>query len=184
MKAFFLKVMFNALTWAHGILWRKKRRFQRWYYTELARRMASSCGNGLRVNAPSMFTPSCSFGDNCNFNGMQVKGGGKVSFGSNFHSGEGCRIITQNHNYEHGGALPYDDTYVVKDVVIGENVWLGDGVTVMGGVEIGEGAVVAAGAVVSKDVPKCAIVGGVPARLLKWRDMKHYEELKSQGRYH
>jgi acetyltransferase-like isoleucine patch superfamily enzyme len=52
---------------------------------------------------------------------------------------------------------------------IGNDVWIGDHVIVMGGVKIGDGAVVAAGAVVTKDVPPYAVVGGVPARVLKYR---------------
>src|SRR5690606_19187142 len=48
---------------------------------------------------------------------------------------------------------PYDDTYLVRDIVIEDNVWLGSRVIVLGGVRIGEGAIVQAGAVVVKDVP-------------------------------
>lgn len=54
-------------------------------------------------------------------------------------------------------------------VLIGNDVWIGDGVTILGGVRIGDGAVVAAEAVVVKDVPPYAIVGGNPARIIKYR---------------
>ncbi len=55
------------------------------------------------------------------------------------------------------------------DITVGDDVWLGCRATVLSGVSIGQGAVVAAGAVVTKDVPPYAIVGGVPARVLKYR---------------
>lgn len=55
------------------------------------------------------------------------------------------------------------------DIVVEDDVWIGYGATVLSGVRIGQGAAVAAGAVVTKDVPPYAIVGGVPAKVLKYR---------------
>ena len=54
-------------------------------------------------------------------------------------------------------------------VVIGNDVWIGYGATLLQGVTVGDGAVIAAGAVVCNDVPPYAIVGGVPAKIIKYR---------------
>jgi len=56
-----------------------------------------------------------------------------------------------------------------KQCNIGSDVWIGNGAKILSGVPIGHGAIVAAGAVVVKDVPPYAIVGGVPAKLIKYR---------------
>lgn len=61
------------------------------------------------------------------------------------------------------------DAFSKGDIIVDDDVWLGYGVTIMSNVHIGQGAVVAAGAVVTKDVPPYAIVGGVPAKVLKYR---------------
>ncbi|RUR52558.1 CatB-related O-acetyltransferase [Aeromonas veronii] len=60
----------------------------------------------------------------------------------------------------------YDES---KEVIIGNDVWIGTSSIILDGVKIGNGVVIAAGAVVTKDVPDYAIVGGVPARIIKYR---------------
>jgi acetyltransferase-like isoleucine patch superfamily enzyme len=122
-------------------------------------------------------------GRNCSFNGLIVRGGGKVVFGDNFHSGGDILIITRNHNYE-GEALPYDKTYRYADVIIGDNVWIGSRSIILSGVRIGEGAIIQAGSVVTSDIPKCGIAGGHPAKVFKYRNMEHYEKLKLQKKFH
>lgn len=54
-------------------------------------------------------------------------------------------------------------------VLIGNDCWIGDGAFITGGVKIGDGAVVLAHAVVTKDIPPYAVVGGVPAKVLRYR---------------
>lgn len=74
------------------------------------------------IGGKCRFNKNVTFGKNVSFNGMIVKGYGKVYFGDNFHSGTHCKILTSNHNYDTGSLLPYDHTNITKDVIIEENV--------------------------------------------------------------
>jgi len=56
-----------------------------------------------------------------------------------------------------------------ENIEIGNDVWVGANVIIIDGVKIGDGAIVAAGSVVTKEVPPYSIVGGVPARVIKYR---------------
>lgn len=58
---------------------------------------------------------------------------------------------------------------ILPPVEIGNDCWIGDRVEIVGGKKIGDGAVVLTGAVVTEDIPPYAVVGGVPARILKYR---------------
>ena len=133
--------------------------------------------------AKIVLTNQTYLGKYCSFNGIVIKGGGKVIIGSHFHSGEDILIITQNHNYDKGTKLPYDDKNIYKDVIIEDNVWIGSRVIILGGVSIGEGAIIQAGSVITQDIPKYAIAGGHPAKPFAYRDIEHYKKLKKEGKF-
>ncbi len=161
-----------------------QKRYRREYYTFKVQRSAASCGSGLRVNGPSKVNTNTHLGNNVNFNGLSVQGGGKVVIGDNFHSGPECLIICQVHNYDAGDAVPYDSTYLLQEVTIEDNVWLGSRVIILGDVTIGEGAIIQAGSCVTTDIPKLAIAGGHPATVFKYRNEEHYQKLKSERKFH
>ena len=62
-----------------------------------------------------------------------------------------------------------DEAVSKGDITIDDDVWIGYGAIIMSGVHIGQGAVVASGAIVTKNVDPYAIVGGVPAKLIRYR---------------
>ncbi len=164
-------------------LQRFNQNISRIYWTWRVARVAAVHKNGLTVNYKSNVNRKTVLGQNVNFNGFAIDGAGNVTIGDNFHSGKDCKLITQFHNFE-GAAIPYDSTYILKPITIHDNVWLGDRVIILGGVTIGEGAIIQAGSVVVKDVPPCAIAGGHPAKVFKYRDKEHYYQLKKEGKFH
>lgn len=143
---------------------------------------AKSIGKEFICNGYSKVTKNTVIKDYVSFNGMTVVGRGNVTFGNYFHSGTDILIITQNHDYE-GELIPYDDKYIVKDVEIGDCVWLGSRVTILPGTKIGEGAIIQAGSVVHGEIPRCSIAGGNPAKVFKYRDIEHFDKLKSEGKF-
>lgn len=144
---------------------------------------AAKIGKDLYVGGVSRVNTNTYLGDHVCFNGMQIHGEGRVSIGDYFHSGVECLMITQNHNYN-GDAIPYDSTYVCKDIVIGDFVWLGSRVMILPGTKIGEGAIIQGGSVVHGEIPPYAIAGGNPAKVFKYRDVDHFLKLKSEGKFH
>lgn len=95
-----------------------------------------------------------------------INSGCKVRCHESITIGDGCAIshdftVMDSNAHKLGGSRG------TAPVVIGDHVWIGTRVTVLPGVTIGKGAVVAAGALVAKDVPVGALVGGVPAKVIR-----------------
>lgn len=96
-------------------------------------------------------------------------------------------ISTGNHMMTPGkytGSIKNEekDKEYDKDVIINEDVWIAAKVTILMGVNVGRGSVIAAGALVNKDVLPYSVVGGVPAKFIKFKwsldqIIKHEEQL-------
>lgn len=155
-----------------------------WVLKKNLKMIASFKGNPyIKPYSNTRLNKNTHLGKNCRFNGLVIRGDGKVIIGDNFHSGGDILIITRNHNYE-GNKIPYDDTYIYEDTVIEDNVWIRSRSIILSGVTLGEGAIIQAGSIVTSDIPKCGIAGGHPAKVFKYRDIKHYEKLQKEGQFH
>ncbi|WP_306440414.1 CatB-related O-acetyltransferase [Paenibacillus sp. VTT E-133280] len=86
-------------------------------------------------------------------------------------------ILGGNHRMDTISTFPYkvklmgekNESYTKGQIIIEDDVWIGMDSLILSGVRIGQGAVIAAGSVVTADVPAYSIVGGNPARVIKYR---------------
>jgi acetyltransferase-like isoleucine patch superfamily enzyme len=124
----------------------------------LDRDMTIECDGDLRVGARTIF------GHHCTLACME-----SVVIGPDCLIAEMVSIRDHDHCFDDLMIPTRDQGASVQSVEIGRNVWLGAKVTVAKGVRIGENAVVGANAVVTKDVPANAVVGGIPARVIRMR---------------
>ena len=79
------------------------------------------------------------------------------------------RLSTYNFGKHLFGGRSVDDAVSKGPIIVGNDVWIGAKAIILSGVTIGDGAIVAAGSVVTKDVPPFSIVGGNPARVIRYR---------------
>ncbi len=125
---------------------------------------------GRKLEDVRILTPfTCDFGNRVKFgkgvfinHSAILSASGGIEFEDGVMAAPGLKVATINHDM-------YDRhlTYTYGKVLVKKNAWLGLGATICPGVTIGKYAVVAAGAVVTKDVPDYAVVGGVPAKVIK-----------------
>ena len=102
--------------------------------------------------------------------GINCKVRGPLTIGEDVMMGPDVIILTHSHYH--------DDVYIpmnqqkgyFSEVKIGNDVWIGTRAIIMPGVTIGNGVIIGANAVVTKDIPDYAVVGGVPAKIIKYRN--------------
>ncbi len=101
---------------------------------------------------------------------------GKVKIGDNTIFGPGVSVHAENHNFKDLKTPIRLQGATREGIEIGNDCWIGAKVIILDGVHIGNKAIVAAGAVVTKDVPDYAIVGGIPAKIIKFRKEQEGEK--------
>ncbi len=109
-------------------------------------------------------------GDNCGIHPFSILyGHGGLTIGNGVRIAAHVVIIPANHNFDDPNQFIFKQGVTSRGVSIGDDVWIGAGARILDGVNIGKGAVVACGAVVKDDVTPFAIVGGIPAKILRFR---------------
>lgn len=124
----------------------------------------------------SVIVGNYSYGD---LNILNYNIGSKLSIGSYCSIGpDVIFVLNSDHKLYNLSTYPFKvkvlknkkyEAYSKGDIIIGSDVWIGCRAVILSGVNIGNGAVIAAGAVVSQDVPPYAVVGGIPAKIIKYR---------------
>lgn len=112
----------------------------------------TDCGKNITLGKDVFLNSGCCFQDQ-----------GGITLGDGVFIGHNVVLATLNHDF----APEKRSTTIPAPISIGKNVWIGANAVVVPGVVIGDNAVIAAGAVVTGDVPANAVVGGVPARLIR-----------------
>jgi lipopolysaccharide O-acetyltransferase len=124
------------------------------------------------------FQPCIEIGDNVSLSvGVHITAVERIVIGNGVLMGSHILIADHNHGiYSGNGQSSATESPAIRQlggggiVLVGNNVWIGDNAAVLGPAKIGDGAVVAANSLVRGDIPPRTIVGGIPARPLKYFD--------------
>lgn len=125
-------------------------------------------GDRSYIAAGAYLTGDIHVGADCSINPYTVVRG-RVTLGAGVRMGAHTSLLGFNHTMDDPDVPVFRQPLTSRGITVGDDVWIGSHVVVLDGIEVGERSVLAAGAVVTKDVPAGAVVGGNPARLLKWR---------------
>lgn len=135
------------------------------------------CGTNVNIEKGAQFSAEVSLGDNSGI-GVNAQISSEVTIGNDVMMGPYCFIYTSNHRMDRADIPMWRQGFTeAKPVVIEDDVWIGARVTILPGVHIGRGSVIGAGAVVTKSVPAYSIVGGNPAKVLKYRNVTGGEKI-------
>ena len=145
------------------------------HYAKLSRRFCGKlilkkCGKKVNIERGAVFSSHVSLGD---YSGIGINASltGSVVIGKNVMMGPNCTMYSRNHAFDRIDIPMIKQGYKPeKEIVIEDDVWIGGHVIILPGVHVGKGVIIGAGAVVTKNIPDYAIVGGNPAKIIKYRN--------------
>lgn len=135
----------------------------------LAKYILAYCGENISIGRHAIISNKVYLGTNSGI-GNNCELYGEIHIGDNVLMAPEVIMYTVNHNYQKNKLILEQGVDDEKPIFIGNDVWIGRRCMIMPGCHIGDGVVIGAGAVVTKDIPPFAIIGGVPARIIKFRD--------------
>ena len=136
----------------------------------LASGYVAKCGKNVNIDKHAVINSHVYIDDNSGI-GKNSRIQGELHIGKNVMIGAALIVYTKNHNFERLDIPICEQGYAeTKPVVIEDDVWIGGRVIILPGRKIGKCSIIGAGSVIVKDVPPYAIVGGNPAKILKYRN--------------
>lgn len=127
------------------------------------------CGKNVNIEKGAQFDSRISLGNNSGI-GVNAFISAYVTIGADVMMGPDCVILTANHGFDALDIPMWEQPFSApKPVVIEDDVWIGTRVTILPGVRVGTGSIIGAGSVVTHNVEPYSIVGGNPAKLIRYR---------------
>jgi acetyltransferase-like isoleucine patch superfamily enzyme len=117
----------------------------------------SKYGKGIKIGANSAVGQFSEFG-----------AAGGIEIGNDVIMGSYISFHSENHNFSDSSKLIREQGVTNKGIKLGNNIWVGAKVTFLDGSQVGNNCVIAAGAVINGIFPDNVVIGGVPAKILKY----------------
>lgn len=172
------KILRTAGKAVYSFLLFAKKGTYKYLFMPIRKCMFATCGSSVFIGAGARMTyKNIHIGSHVSINtgALFMCTRAQIYIGNHVMMGPNVTMITGGHRIDltdrymdsitEEEKLPEND----QDIVIEDDVWIGANAIILKGVTVESGSVIAAGAVVTRDVPSGAIVGGVPARVIKYR---------------
>lgn len=140
-----------------------------WLRQKMVRFYLKECGKKPRVKKGAEISPNASVGDYSEL-GTRCMIQANVRLGNHVIMGPDVKIYSRNHKFDRLDIPISQQGKNYFQTSIGNDVWIGANAIITAGCNVGDHAIIAAGAVVTNDIPNYAIAGGVPARIIKYRN--------------
>lgn len=146
--------------------------FSKLFRAFCTRLILDECGSNVNIEKGADFALNIKIGNNSGIGKNSIVGA-YTQIGDNVMMGEACFIYARNHKTDRLDIpMCIQGFEEYRPVVISDDVWIGARVTILPGAKIGKGVIIGAGAVITGEIPDYAVVGGVPARIIKYRNQQ------------